>query len=249
MNRATYISSYLIYNNIDLVAIQAVAGALINRLYLDQPIPYDKFASVVDEAQVLLNVVPTKPVIKMAKAEHVDAFFRDGSLRLGTFSYYNKFDHEEIGDRSEGSFILVGQCPPTTAFVEIGGGFDHYVFCCFCGEADQACLQRFDYDSSFQIVDIEGFATAIQKRLGALSYRFAECVYSRDKVVVGRVERDFDFNRMSARLLDFVNEAKYFVKPDKYSHQSEFRFTWQMPSDVDVPLDFQCPEAVQYCQR
>ena len=67
MNRATYISSYLIYNNIDLVAIQAVAGALINRLYLDQPIPYDKFASVVDEAQVLLNVVPTKPVIKMAR--------------------------------------------------------------------------------------------------------------------------------------------------------------------------------------
>ncbi|NJN82366.1 MAG: hypothetical protein HC802_08885 [Caldilineaceae bacterium] len=248
MNRVD-ISSYLIYNNIDSVAIRAVAGALINRLYVDQPIPYDKFASVVDEAQVLLNVVPTKPVIKMAKEEHVDAFFRDGSLRLGTFSYYYTFDHEEIGDHSEGSFILVGHCPPTTAFVEIGGGFDHYVFCCFCGEVDQACLRRFEYDSSFQIVDVEGFAAAIQKRLSALSYRFAECVYSRDKVVVGRVERDFDFSVMSARLLDLVNEAKYFVKPDKYSHQSEFRLTWQMPSDVDIPLDFQCPEAVQYCRR
>lgn len=231
------------------MSIQALAGALLNRLSIHKPIPLDKFADVVDESRIPLNIVPERPVIKMAKSEHVEAFFRDGTLRLGTFSYYNEFDHEEIGDRTEGSFILVGQHPPTTAFVEISGGFNYYVFCCYSGDADDACMHRFGYDSSYRIVEVEAFATAIQKRIGAISYRFSECAYSKDKVIIGKVGSDFDFNVMSARLIDLVNEAKYFVKPVAYSNQSEFRFTWQMPSDVDVPLDIKCPEAIQFCER
>jgi hypothetical protein len=182
MNRATYIAGYVICNNIDQVGIRAMAGALLNRLFLDQPIPYDKFADVVEESQIPLYIVPRRPVIKMTKREYVDAFFRDGTLRLGTFSYYNRFDHEEIGDNTEGSFILVGQHPPTTAFVEISGGFNNYVFCCYSGDADDACIRRFGYDASYRILDVNAFASAIQKRIGAVNYWFSECVYSKDKV-------------------------------------------------------------------
>lgn len=248
VHQATYITSYLIYSGINREKIRAISGALINRLYLDQPIPRDKFAEITEESTIPLNIVPDKPVVKMAKRQHVEAFFQNGALRLGTFSYYNHFDHEEIGDTSEGSFVLVGQHTDTTAFAEIAGGFNNYLFCCYGGAPDPECVERFGYDSNFTIVDIEGFASTIGKHIGAVDYRFAQCAYARDKVVIGTVDRDFDFNTISPRLLDLATEAKYFLKPDKYAHQSEFRITWQMTSDVDLPLDILCPEAIEYCK-
>ncbi|MDZ7843051.1 MAG: hypothetical protein U5R46_19870 [Gammaproteobacteria bacterium] len=248
MNRATYISSYLIYRDVNDEVIRAVSGALLNRLYLDQPIPRDKFAEVVYEEAIPLNGIPTTEVVKMARREHVDAFFRDGSLRLGNFRYYNQYDQEEIGDRQEGSFILVGNCPPTTAFVEIGGGFDNYIYCCFAGEPDPNCLGRFGYDAGMRIRDIAGFTEAVAEKIQSEKHWYSKCAYSRDKVVVGSVDADFDFGTISSRLLDLTSEAKYFVKPDKYAHQCEYRFVWKMPGDVTEPLDLKCPEAIQFCE-
>lgn len=249
MKRASYISTYLLYNRIDDVGIRAVTGALIHGLYIDQPIPREKYADVVREEDVPLNAPPGDPVVKLSREEHVESFFRDGTLRLGNFSYYNAFDHEEIGDTAEGSFILVGKRPSEVAIVEIGGGFNYYVFCCYAGEVSDACRRRFGYDSGFRIIDVEGFAAAVGENIGAQDYWFSRCVYSRHKVLIAESEDDFDFNTVSARLLDLASEAKYFVKPDAYSHQSEFRFVWRMPSDVDVPIDIRCPVAVKYCRR
>lgn len=249
MNTSTYLRSYLLCKNIGEESIRAVSGALVNELPLDKPIPRGSYADIIYEEAIPSGKLPAEPVVKMSKAKHVDSFFQIGSLRLGTFSYYNEFDHEEIGDSAEGSFVLVGQNPPTTAFAKMKGGFNNYVFCCYAGEADDACLDRFGYDSGFRISDVESFAEAVGSKIGAKKFWFSKCSYSEDKVLVGDVSEYFDFNVLSGRLLHLANEAKYFVKPDTYSHQSEFRFVWQMPSDVDDPLDIQCPEAIQYCQK
>jgi len=251
MKQSVYISNYLIYPDLNEDQIRALSGALLHGLFIDQPIPRDKFAEIVEESEIPLNVTPNGQVVKMAKQEHVDAFFQSGSLRLGTFRYYNKFDHGEIGDTQEGSFILVGRCPPKTAFVEISGGFNYYVFCCFNGELDGECLQRFGYNSGFRITDVAGFSAAIQKQIRAIptGTNFSRCAYSKDKVVAGKTDPNFNLGIMSARLLNLANEAKYFVKPNKYAHQSEFRFIWQMPEDVETPLDIKCPEAVKFCER
>ncbi len=144
---STYITSYILYPFISEPQIQAVAGALLHRLFIDKPIPADKVAELVYEEEILLNVIPDQSIIKMAKAEHVNAFFTTGALFLGNFAYYNAFDHEEIGDAAEGSFILVGRNPETTALVEIGGGFENHLFCCYAGEADKDCMRRFGYDA------------------------------------------------------------------------------------------------------
>ena len=53
-------------------------------------------------------------------------------------------------------------------------------------------------------------------------------IYKRDKALVGKVPEDFNFMTISSKQLDFVNSAKYFLKPNKFSHQNEFRFIWEV---------------------
>lgn len=250
MSPHVHIGSYLVYEELlDDTQIREASGALVHGLPLDQPIPKEKYAETVNEEQIYLNAIPSRPVIKMAKKKDVDSFFLNGTLRLGTFSYYNRFDHEEIGDTTEARFILVGRKPSSTAFTEIAGGFNNYVFCCFSGEVDERCIRRFGYDDSYEIIDVAGFSRAISKKLDATGYCWSECVYSKDKVIVGRLNESFRFDVLSAHLINLANEAKYFVKPNTYSHQSEFRLLFQVESDVDEPIDLDCPEAVQFCRR
>lgn len=249
MNMSTYISSYLRYSNLDERAIKAISGALLNQLYLDKPIPSDKFAEIVYDKDIPVGKLPQEKIVKMAKREHVEKFFDDGTLQLGNFKYFNNFDHNEIGDRSEGGFVLVGRHEREFAFTQIGGGFHYHAFCTYAGDADPDCIKRFGYDSYFTILDVQGFSSAIAETLSSKRNYFSSCVYKKDKVVVGDVGPDFDFNRMSADLLDLASEAKYFVKPKTYSHQREFRFIWSSSKDLTSPLLIKCPEAIKYCSK
>lgn len=245
MEVGAYITSYLRYDErLDEKTIRDISGALLNNGVVG---PH---ADLVYTTEVELDVVPAGPVIKMAHKEHVEGFFHDGTLRLGTYREYARCDDPEIGDPTEGSFVLVGQTPNKTAFAEVGGGFHHYVFATYAGEPDPELIRDFGYDAHFEIVDVEGFTSAVGQCLGFSRHRYAECAYSKDKVVVGEVTPAFDFNRVSARLLELVSIAKYFVKPDRYSNQCEFRFVWQMDEDVGAePLILDCPEARQFCRR
>lgn len=246
---AAYITSYLRYNGLDERAIRAISGALIHRLYIDEPIPPEKHAEIVYDTEIALDQIPETRVIKMSRKEHVEKFFDDGTLQLGNFNYFNSFDHEEIGDRSEGTFVLVGRRGDEFGFAEIGGGFHYHAFCAYAGDPDPKCIERFGYDSYFSIDDVDGFSTAILKTLRSNHYHYSSCVYRKDKVVVGDVSNNFDFNQISDRLLELVSEAKFFVKPRNYSHQSEFRFIWSNVSDLTAPKIIKCPEAIEYCSR
>ena len=104
MKMAAYITSYLRYRGLDERGIRAISGALINRLLIDQAIPPEKHAEIVYDTEIPLDQTPITRVIKMSNREHVERFFDDGTLQLGDFRYFNNFDHEEIGDRSEGTF-------------------------------------------------------------------------------------------------------------------------------------------------
>lgn len=238
MSNSVYISSVLYYPpNLHRNHIRSICGELLNK----------KIAEVVWEEEIGLNNIPQNKVIKMTKKKYVDSFFEDGTLKLGNFSYYNQYDHDEIGDQAEGSFILVGQSHSRTVIAEIGSGFNHYIFCCYTGNPDSECMEKFGYDSGIIINNVKGFANAISKQIKAKSYLFAKCVYNRDKVLIGKNEKDF--NEISARLKNLTNNGKYFIKPDKYSNQSEFRFTWKMDSDINTPKIIRCPEAIQFCER
>ena len=244
-----HFTSYVLYPSLSDVAIRAVSGAMLNGLYLDQPIPANKHADVVQSSEIRAGIIPKQPIIKMAKREHVDAFFSTGSLRLGTLNDFNKHDHAEISDASEGRFLLVGRNQHATAFAELGGGFDQFAFCCYAGDPDPHCIERFGYDDAYRINNPTEFAKAISASIGAIGFSFASCIYSKDKAVVCSIPDDFDFSVISPHLLNLAGLAKFFVKPATYSHQCEFRFLWQMPTDMEFPEVIQCKEAMQFCER
>lgn len=229
--------------------MRAISGALLNKLYLDQPIPAEAYANVVHEDQIRLKEPPKQTVVKLAKADHVDAFFREGTLQLGTFDYFSKSDQPEVRDTQEGAFLLVGRTDYRTIFVRIAGGFNHYAFCCYEGEGGKDCAERFGFDAAFEIADVAAFSAAIGSELGSHEAWWGSCVYSKDKVVVGSVPNDFRFDQISPRLLELANEAKYFVQPSRKLHQREFRFLWRVPEDVTEPRIVKCPEAVPFCRK
>lgn len=250
MAGSMHLYQYLIYNGrLGHEDVSAAAGAIINRLPLNQPVPRSAFAGVVEENAVRRMLLPSGPITKMAKSGHVDAFFSQGRIRLGTFNYFNGCDHKEVNDVEEGRFILVGRSSTATAFAQLAGGFDHYAFCCYSGPPDPECIKRFGYDSAYIIRDPERFAQAISEALKADAYEYASCVYSPNKVVVADVPDGFDFQKVSPHLLNLTTAAKFYVKPKGYSHQREFRFLWRMPADVGTYLDIECPEAVAFCDR
>jgi len=246
----TLISDFLLYPpKLTDEQIRALTGALKNGLFLDQPIPYDKFADITYESEFNGLQLSNKKLIKMSKKEHVDTFFKNGTLQLGTFEYYRNHENEEVKDVEEGSTILVGSNSKNTAVITITGGFDHYVFCCFDGEADQEIIKKFDYDSYFEIIDPEGFQQAISKKMNAVFSKQSRCLYRDDKVLVSEVSEEFNFGVLSSHMENLGDVSKFFIKDKRFQHQNEFRFTWKLPNDIDKPIIMDFPEAIKFCKR
>ena len=229
--------------------IREVSGAMLDGSPLDARIPTSKHADFVYESEIGLNELPNHSVIKMSKSEYVDKFFQSGHLQLGTFTYYNAFEHDEIGDREEGSFLLVGQGKSVTHFNQVAGGFNKYVLCCYAGEPDPECVSKFGYDACFEITDVRRFTKAIAKSVKAKEFVFANCIYNTHKVIVGELFEDYHSPKFLSRTLEIAGLAKYFVKNVKFSHQREFRFLWSARSDVYSPLIVRCPQAVEFCRK
>ena len=236
------ISEYLLYGDLDEEKLADISGFMIDR-------KGGRLADLTYEEELPIGVMPKKPIFKMSKREHVDAFFDRGTLQLGNFDYFSKSENEEVGDKTEGSFVLVGRCPGRTGFTKISGGFNFHVFCAFEGDADPSCIKKFDYDSYFEIMDIIGFQKAISARIRSSNAKYSRCIYKRDKALVGKVPEDFNFMTISSKQLDFVNSAKYFLKPNKFSHQNEFRFIWEVKEKLESPTIIECPEAIKFCRK
>ena len=244
---ASYITAYLRYSGLDERAISAISGALIHNLSINEPIPPEKHAEVVYDFEIPLDQTPETRVAKMWRKEHVENFFHDGTLQLGNFRHFNKLDHEEIGDTSEGSIVIVGRRGDELGFAKISGGFHYHAFCTYSGDPNPDCIKRFGYDSCFFINDVDGFSGAISKTLQSNHYHYSSCVYRKDKVVIGEVSNNFNFNQISDQLQRLASEAKFFVKHCQYSHQREFRFIWSSEKDLTEPMMIKCPEAIKYC--
>jgi hypothetical protein len=246
----TLISDYLLYPpNLPDEHIIALTGAIKNKLFLDKPIPNEKFADITYENEFNALANPNKKIIKMSKKEHVDLFFKKGTLQLGTFEYYRNHENEEVMDIEEGSTILVGLNSKNTAIVTITGGFDHYVFCCFDGEADPEIIKKFNYDSYFEIINPEGFQQAISKKLMATYSMKSRCLYKSDKVLVSQVSEEFNFGVLSSHMETLGDVSKFFIKDKRFQHQNEFRFTWKLQNDINKPIIMDFPEAIEFCKR
>ncbi|MDT0645014.1 hypothetical protein RM553_19435 [Zunongwangia sp. F363] len=187
-------------------------------------------------------------IIKMSKSKYIDDFFKNGSLQLGTFKYYQQFDNPEIGDKTEGSFVVVGQNSKSTTFAVVGGGFNNYMFCAYNGAPNPEVINKFGYDDYFEITNIQGFRDAIARKLEATNILSSNCLYRQFKVLVGQTDENFNLQELS-NAYNLVNNSKYFIKTTDFDHQNEYRILWNLPTDLEDKLIIKCPEAIQYCKR
>ena len=227
--------------------LQGLCGALVHDTAFDQPIKEWQFVKPIPEKRFKIGAVPQAPIIKLGKKEHVDAFLENGELQLGSFDYYNAFDHPEIGDNQEGIVTLVAKTPFGVIGGKYGSGYNKRMFCAFVGAVDQNAMKRFGYNSGFVINDTVGFSKAVAETTGAASYTFGKCLYRPHKAVLGFPGDTVNRYEISHRTGEIVNAGKYFIKPMRYSHQKEFRFLWEQSADVSGAKIFDCSSARQYC--
>lgn len=236
-----------IERNLSDFELQGLCGALVHDTSFDQPLKPWQFVKPVPERCFKLGIVPQAPIIKLRKKEYVEAFFERGELQLGSFDYYNAFDHPEIGDNQEGIVTLVAKSPFGVIGGKYGSGYNQHMFCAFVGEVDQSTMKRFGYDSGFVINDPIGFSKAIAETTRAVSHTFGKCLYRPHKAVLGFPGDIVNHQEISHRTGEIVNAAKHFIKPDRYPYQKEFRFLWEQSVDVSGAKVFDCSAAKQYC--
>ena len=227
--------------------LQGLCGALVHDTAFDEPLKPWQFVKPTPEKRFKLGVVPQAPIIKLGKKEHIDAFFNTGALQLGSFHYYNAFDHPEIGDNQEGIVTLLAKTPFGVIGGKYGSGYNQRMLCTFVGDIDRTTMRRFGYNSGFVIADPRGFSEAIAVSIGATSSTFGRCLYRPHKAVLGFPGNTADRYTISHRTGEIVNAGKHFIKPERYSHQNEFRFLWDQPSDVVGAKIFDCSSARQHC--
>jgi hypothetical protein len=237
----------LIEKKLSNFELQSLCGALVHDTLPDQPLKAWQLVKPTPEKRFKLGTVPQDPIIKLGKKEHVDAFFESGALQLGSYAYYNAFDHSEIGDNQEGIVTLLAKTPFGVIGGKYGSGYNQRMFCVSVGDLDRKTMERFGYNSGFVINNPIAFSNAVAKSIGATSHTFGRCLYRPHKAVLGFPGDTTNRYEISHRSGEIVNAAKHFIKSERYSHQKEFRFLWEQSSDVSGADVFDCSSARQYC--
>lgn len=227
--------------------LHGLCGVIVHNRPFDQPLKAEHFVKPILEMRFELNIIPQEPIIKLGKKEHIDAFFESGKLQLGSYAYYNTFEHPEIGDNQEGIVTLLAKTDFGIIGGKYGSGFNQYMFCASIGSPDCETMKKFGYDSGFIINDPIGFANAIAESICAASSTFGRCVYHPHKAILGFPNDIVDRNKLSHESGKIVNAAQHFIKSERYSHQKEFIFLWEMQSDLSGSKVIDCSSARQYC--
>lgn len=208
------------------------------------------FFLLASQCDLHLNQRPPEKILKMARALHVDAFFKDGTLQLGTIRHYAGSENAEIGDKLEDApIVLIGERIGYTIATAVQGGYDHYVFCTTLGDVDPETSDGFGYDASFEIIDPLGFQSAVAECITSTDFGFGRCVYTPYKAMHGLVSDAVSSMRIDHTMMDILRSARNFLKPTRFQHQRELRFTWRVPNQTDAPVIIKCPAAIPFTRR
>lgn len=228
--------------------LKIFCGALTHNKPFETTLKPSQLVKPVAERRFKLGKTPSQPIIKLSKKIHIENFFDTGSLQLGSFNYFNCFEHSEIGDVEEGNITLVAKTPHGVHGGRYGTGYNMMAFCTYLGRPSHNIKRNFGYDSEFLIADPIRFSNAISESIGAKSNVFGKCLYRKHKAVMGFPGKSANPYIHSHKSANIVNSAKFLIKPDKYASQNEFRFLFELEDDQYGSLIISCPEARRYCK-
>jgi len=200
------------------------------------------------------------PVIRYIERKFVEDFFRTGQLQLTTYRKCQEHECKIRRDSNEGkaNFSLEFE-----QFGMSGGGiqtvgWQSYMLCTSLTES-RKLSERFAVDSYFKINDILRFLDAISRRiLGCGAGKIGTCIYKDEHAL----SRPLQFRSIPSDVSQSPNsqgpvlspvhfemsDEPYFIKSEIFAVETEFRFIWHVPYDVDKPKIIECPEAIQFCE-
>lgn len=208
----------------------------------------------------------TPCLYRFLNKEYVDAFFKDGTLRISSFAQFSKHKDEQRLDCHEGEVHFVEQ---TKEF----GGQTVEIFSKHGGNAyvlsssmrfDKKLADSFECNSYIKITDTTAFGITIAKHIQNLIAAYeGPCNYQVMKIMAKETNgppKHIEHYKNDEGLVDVdkliksttsrhAAHAPFFLKDARYSNQVEYRFVWLVNEQVEEPIFIKAPEAVQFCER
>jgi hypothetical protein len=205
----------------------------------------------------------TPNLFRFIDSEYVDSFFKEGSLRLSSFSQFHKHKDEQRLDKNEGRTMFVhrtNQGGGQTITAWATHGVLAYVLCAAM-RYDKNLMESFGCNSYFRISNSTNFGMAIARQIPGLVAAFeGPCLYQ-DKKIIEQDLGYIDINQFKNPqgqirkevLNDFIVSmmAHYplFLKEKSFAHQVEYRYVWIVKNKESDFLDIKVPEALQFCEK
>lgn len=209
--------------------------------------------------------VCTPTIFRYLNAEHVDAFFSDGSLRLSSFARFKTHADEQRMDAKEGEVHFVhrtNQNGGQTLYAKSFHGTKAFVLCATMRH-DNALMADFGCDSYIRIENPTEFGARVARHIpGLQAGAEGPCLYQNKKFI----ERDLGYldtklfadpadpskpnvEAISRILNDQMRHWPLFLKERSFASQAEYRLLWLTSADIDGYVDIKVPEAIPLCSR
>lgn len=189
-------------------------------------------------------------------------YISKGCFRLGSIKYYQTVENIKIQDAHEGFTNLFIDYKNKQLMVTL---FSGYNFAIFCGTSNfnsiNNKLENMNDKFGDIILKIKNplfFANEIRKIIGAKYFYCYEVKYSTRKVFsinMGNVYLDLmikDKYKITPNLFDlFYNNSFFpslFIKPVFFSEEKEIRIAFEMPKDINEPIDIESKELLKHIE-
>jgi hypothetical protein len=194
---------------------------------------------------------------KMLKAAHADALCSKGEFGIGPLRYYTEVEQKSIQDIDEGRFITLAHNSERTILAVIGVGNHTVVYC--TSRDPKATFSG--YDACVEITQpakyFHAMEAAITRTLGATNRikgsSNGACHYQHTRIVEGRLRRSAAATAakgiLSFETIDTIANHKFLIKDMRFLADQEYRFAFELETDVLQYCVITEPALTQMCRR
>jgi hypothetical protein len=206
----------------------------------------------------------TPTLFRFLDTKYSELFFKDGSLRLSSFSKFKKHTDEQRFDDKEGKSFFVHRTSHNggqSITARATHGINAYVLCATM-RCDKGLMNSFNSNSYIRINNSTQFGMAIAKHIPGLISAFeGPCLYQDKKIIdkdLGYINlnrftnpntKEVDKNAINDFLVSKMGHYPLFLKEKSFAHQSEYRFVWITRQKETDSIDIKVPEAIKFCDE
>lgn len=203
-------------------------------------------------------------VFKYMNQNYIDDFFKDGTLKLGSFKEYKSIEDSTRNDVQEGTneFIVWNKNRTHHKTLRRFTGNHNLIFCTSATNNFKLLSNKFQTNGYFRINNTLGFAYELANSIkGFVKGLEGPAIYT------GSGQTNFytenykvpDFNEDTPMheifetfdLISKVNFDQYFSKRiTPFSIENEYRLIWLLDHEPNIDeLIIKCPDARRFCEK